>query len=188
MMGFTWDGRPFYKVMAEDIPDHHWYYPEYPDEQAKDVAPVFSETNLYMRMVKDDARFVMGIADEYAALLHVLGVERVKQILHEAGVIGWIGMGHGRPLSRRAEAMDTVRRAVAEARLERRDHVDLSRDLIYLIDVETDDGDFIDSCGGFYGSEHAEESAQEFAASAAEYVARERSERSEWEARGVVTV
>lgn len=45
-----------------------------------------------------------------------------------------------------------------------------------------------ESCGGFIGSEYAEETAKEYADYAQEAVAKERAERAEWAARDVVTV
>jgi len=45
--------------------------------------PVFSEGNLYPRMTKDDARFILAVAEEYDALIKRLGTKRVKELLGE---------------------------------------------------------------------------------------------------------
>lgn len=57
-------GEPFLHVKAE----------------AEDV-PVFSERFLYERIGKDDARFVLGVAEEYAHVIEALGVSAVRAIL-----------------------------------------------------------------------------------------------------------
>lgn len=43
--------------------------------------PVFSEEFLYPRMTKDDARFILGVAEEYEKLINILGEDKVKTIL-----------------------------------------------------------------------------------------------------------
>jgi hypothetical protein len=43
--------------------------------------PVFSEGHLYPRLGKDDARFVLAVADEYERLIKVLGSDKVKELL-----------------------------------------------------------------------------------------------------------
>jgi hypothetical protein len=63
-------GESFTDVMAEDYA---------PDED--ELHPVFSEANLYGRMYKGDARFILSIAEEYERLIEVLGVEKVKELL-----------------------------------------------------------------------------------------------------------
>lgn len=48
--------------------------------EGEDVS-VFSEAFLYDRMMKDDARFILHVADEYTRLIEVLGKERVIDLL-----------------------------------------------------------------------------------------------------------
>lgn len=43
--------------------------------------PTFSEEFLYPRLGKSEARFVLAVADEYAALIEVLGEARVLELL-----------------------------------------------------------------------------------------------------------
>ena len=69
-------GRPFMDVPEEaPIPD--------PGEcrAAPAGVPVFSEAHLYPRLGKDDARFVLGVAEEYDRLISVLGPDTVRGLL-----------------------------------------------------------------------------------------------------------
>jgi len=52
-----------------------------PRGHGREPCPVFSEGNLYPRMTKDDARFILAVAEEYDALIKKLGTERVKELL-----------------------------------------------------------------------------------------------------------
>lgn len=66
-------GRAFMDVLAEDAA---------PGEDAP--APVFSEANLYPRMYKGDARFILVVAEEYDALRAFLGDEALSRLLGAA--------------------------------------------------------------------------------------------------------
>ncbi len=57
-------GKPFMNVLAEGS-----------------KYPVFSETFLYPKVGKTDARFILGVANEYSRLIEKLGTEKVKEIL-----------------------------------------------------------------------------------------------------------
>lgn len=63
-------GEPFADVDAE-----------FASEDDGVVHPVFSEAHLYPLLGKDDARFVLSVAGEYAKLITVLGVDEVKRLL-----------------------------------------------------------------------------------------------------------
>lgn len=65
-------GRPFSDVPAEDIA---------PGETERH--PVFSEGNLYPRMYKGDARFILAVAAEYERLIEVLGEDEVRRLLKD---------------------------------------------------------------------------------------------------------
>jgi len=43
--------------------------------------PTFSEGFLYPRIGKDDARFVLGVAEEYEKIIEILGEGKVREIL-----------------------------------------------------------------------------------------------------------
>lgn len=43
--------------------------------------PVFSEGHLYPRLGKEDARFVLGVAEEYEHLIKLLGPTLVRTLL-----------------------------------------------------------------------------------------------------------
>lgn len=66
-------GKPFLDIEADDVA---------PGEQG--LAPVFSEANLYPRMGKGDARFILSIADEYELLRNFLGQETTERLLRAA--------------------------------------------------------------------------------------------------------
>ena len=57
-------GEPFMQVKAE----------------GRDVL-VFSEGFLYDCMYKDDARFVLAVAEEYERVILLLGIDRVRELL-----------------------------------------------------------------------------------------------------------
>lgn len=66
-------GEPFMDVRCEvpvDDGDFGQWHP-----------PVFSEAHLYNCMHKDDARFVLGVAEEYDHIIKVLGSDKVRQLL-----------------------------------------------------------------------------------------------------------
>jgi hypothetical protein len=79
-------GKPFMDVEAEGhIPDDDDI-----SEMRTDAAymrsnrhpiPVFSEMFLYPRLGKDDARFVLAIADEYSKVISILGADKVEEML-----------------------------------------------------------------------------------------------------------
>lgn len=46
--------------------------------------PVFCESHLYPRLGKEDARFVLAVAREYAYLIAYLGTPAVKALLERA--------------------------------------------------------------------------------------------------------
>ena len=43
--------------------------------------PVFSEEFLYPKMTKTDARFILGVAEEYEKIIDILGVDRIWEML-----------------------------------------------------------------------------------------------------------
>ena len=45
--------------------------------------PVFSEGFLYEKVGKDNARFILGVVEEYDAIIRFLGEEAVKAILEK---------------------------------------------------------------------------------------------------------
>lgn len=45
--------------------------------------PVFSEAFLYGKVGKSDARFILGVAEEYEKLIRILGVEKIKELLEK---------------------------------------------------------------------------------------------------------
>ena len=59
-------GQSFIGVINDTIPER---------------APVFSETFLYKVMSKDDARFILAIANEYDKLIRVLTPDVVVKLL-----------------------------------------------------------------------------------------------------------
>lgn len=61
-------GQPFYKVISNDV---------------KQTA-TFSESFLYPRVGKEDARFVLAVAQEYGYLIDFLGPEAIKALLEQA--------------------------------------------------------------------------------------------------------
>ena len=69
-----------------------------------DMPPVFSETFLYEMMYKEDARFVLGIAEEYANIIDILGVDRVRELLSEHVLLDCREL---RRVARDQEAADT---------------------------------------------------------------------------------
>lgn len=64
-------GTPFMDVEAEFDPD----------EEAGYQPPVFSERFLYGTVGKGDARFILGVAEEYERLIDVLGEDLVSTLL-----------------------------------------------------------------------------------------------------------
>ncbi len=75
-------GKPFWDVPCECLGDYQEVYIE-EGLSHRDI-PVFSETFLYSCMFKDDARFILAVAGEYAALINLLGTERIVELLMEA--------------------------------------------------------------------------------------------------------
>ena len=77
-------GKPFMHVEAEWLPDTTVYGE---DGELKKVpaepgpCPVFSEHFLYETVGKDDARFILGVAEEYEHLIALLGTDRVCELL-----------------------------------------------------------------------------------------------------------
>jgi len=45
--------------------------------------PVFSEAFLYHTVGKDNARFILAVAEEYDIVIRALGTEKVKEILEQ---------------------------------------------------------------------------------------------------------
>ena len=45
--------------------------------------PVFSESFLYERVGKCDARFILAIAGEYSAIIEMLGYKKVLELLYD---------------------------------------------------------------------------------------------------------
>ena len=45
--------------------------------------PVFSETFLYERIGKSDARFVLAVVEEYEALIRILGTKKIVELLEK---------------------------------------------------------------------------------------------------------
>lgn len=76
-------GLDFMDVESEGfIPDEDRLV-EMADDIARDgLYPTFSEGHLYPRLGKEDARFVLGIAEEYTAIIKALGVAKVREILN----------------------------------------------------------------------------------------------------------
>lgn len=66
-------GMPFDDVRA-DFPPKDW-------PQGKNEPPVFSEAFLYPTVGKGDARFILGIAEEYEHIIRALGPRTVRLIL-----------------------------------------------------------------------------------------------------------
>lgn len=58
-------GKPFMHIKADDRTD----------------VPVFSEAFLYSCMTKNDARFILGVADEYNKLIEILGFAKTNKLL-----------------------------------------------------------------------------------------------------------
>jgi hypothetical protein len=54
---------------------------EGPGKSVPDNAPTFSEAALYPRLGKGDARFVLGVAEEYEHIIEALGPKAVKAVL-----------------------------------------------------------------------------------------------------------
>ena len=57
------------------------YFMDVPVETS-DV-PVFSESFLYSAVGKDEARFILGVAEEYDALIRLLGEKAIKELLEQ---------------------------------------------------------------------------------------------------------
>jgi hypothetical protein len=75
-------GDPFMHVKASgDIPDDTMISEMKADMRRDGLYPVFSEGHLYPRLGKEDARFVLGVVEEYDKLIEVLGVEAIKKLL-----------------------------------------------------------------------------------------------------------
>lgn len=81
-------GTPFSDTKAEAfIPP-----PEYLAEMREDLErdgpyPVFSEGHLYTRLGKEDARFVLAVAEEYEHIIAVLGPAQVKELLNQKPLV-----------------------------------------------------------------------------------------------------
>lgn len=71
-------------------------------------APTFSESFLYEKVGKGDARFILGVADEYEHVIEALGTPAVRAILDVKP-----------KLVRRLKVGDEVRESLADARDER---------------------------------------------------------------------
>jgi len=65
-------GARFMDVPAESSPE---------DWEGPDTPPVFSEAFLYDAVGKDDARFILGVAEEYDHLIKLLGTDLTKRLL-----------------------------------------------------------------------------------------------------------
>lgn len=65
-------GKPFMDVRADYAPEGY---------QGDDEPPVFSEAFLYSAVGKGDARFILGIADEYAHVVEALGPKALLRVL-----------------------------------------------------------------------------------------------------------
>jgi hypothetical protein len=75
-------GTPFIDTPAEAFIPPPEYLAEMREDLDRDgVYPVFSEGHLYPRLGKDDARFVLAVAEEYERLIAVLGPDKVKELL-----------------------------------------------------------------------------------------------------------
>lgn len=66
-------GKPFLDVPADGAPDGY---------EGKRVPPVFSEEFLYPTVGKGDARFILGIAEEYAHVVDALGPKAMRVLLN----------------------------------------------------------------------------------------------------------
>ena len=66
-------GKPFMDVKADFVPE------ECRDEHTE--LPVFCESFLYPTVGKGDARFILGVAEEYAHIIEALGTKAVRRIL-----------------------------------------------------------------------------------------------------------
>src|SRR3954469_20146529 len=69
-------GKPFTHIEADFIPEDE----DAPDETPRKI-PTFSEAFLYPTVGKGDARFILGVADEYEHIIEALGPAAVKAIL-----------------------------------------------------------------------------------------------------------
>lgn len=65
--------------MRAFTPGEHFMH--IPAEGSK--CPVFSEAFLYDIMFKEDARFILAVANEYSLLIEALGEEKLKELLQE---------------------------------------------------------------------------------------------------------
>lgn len=81
-------GDPFLEVAST----HHIPNDDDVDEMQTDIAvansdrrmiPVFTEAYLYPRLGKEDARFVLAVADEYTRLIDKLGTDEIHRLLRE---------------------------------------------------------------------------------------------------------
>lgn len=66
-MRANYKGRPFHTV-----------------RDYSNKAPVFSEEFLYERLGKEDARFVLDIAEEYERLIEIMGRNVIKVLLEQS--------------------------------------------------------------------------------------------------------
>jgi hypothetical protein len=61
-------GEPFYEIPSNDV----------------NQAPTFSESFLYPRVGKEDARFILAVAQEYGYLIDFLGTPAIVALLEQA--------------------------------------------------------------------------------------------------------
>lgn len=76
--------------------------------KTKPNPPVFSEDFLYKKVGKDDARFILGVAEEYETIIQRLGTDKVWEILSTEEQ-------RERGKSAAANALYSARRALNEA-------------------------------------------------------------------------
>lgn len=71
-------GQPFMDVEADFIPEESDGTPAYTGEGS---LPTFSESFLYPTVGKGDARFILGVGEEYDHIIKALGSTTVQRIL-----------------------------------------------------------------------------------------------------------
>ena len=69
-------GQPFMDVPADFTPEE-----EREAWKGADPPPTFSEMFLYATVGKGDARFILGVAEEYEHLIDLFGPELTKRLL-----------------------------------------------------------------------------------------------------------
>ncbi len=75
-------GEPFRHVKSGRwIPDAYCLQEMQDDLTERPDMPTFSEGYLYPRVGKEDARFILAVADEYERLIKALGPQQIRRLL-----------------------------------------------------------------------------------------------------------